>query len=137
MILKWQYRLLLLILPKVFKNASTETSYSDKIFYLKTDDLHTKNAQKQISVEAKRQWKRLKTIRKSYFDKHKEKVILFFYLLLVCFLCIFALLLFFPFSALFCLFEKLLPSCSRTCALTAVLLLLVHFLQCSLLHIHA
>ena len=35
MIFKWEYRMLLLILEKVFKNASIETNNFTKLLYLK------------------------------------------------------------------------------------------------------
>ena len=37
MILKWECRLLILILQQVFENASMKTSYVTKIIYLKKD----------------------------------------------------------------------------------------------------
>lgn len=39
MVIKVEYRLLLLILLKVFKSASMETSYFTNLFYLKDGEL--------------------------------------------------------------------------------------------------
>ena len=64
MILKWEYPLLLLILLKVFKNASMETSYFTKLVYLKKDEFCIQKMDKKISEEPKRHGKKLKGIRK-------------------------------------------------------------------------
>ena len=64
MIPKWEYCLLLLILPKVFKNAIMETCYFTKLLYLKKDDFFMQKVNQKISKEDKRQVRSLKVIRK-------------------------------------------------------------------------
>lgn len=50
-----------------------ETSYFDKIFYLKKDELFILRMHKKISTKTIRQGKRLKAIKENYIDKNKEK----------------------------------------------------------------
>ena len=47
MILKWECCLLLLTLLKVFKNASMETSYFTKMFYLEKDEFCIQRMEKK------------------------------------------------------------------------------------------
>ena len=60
---------------KSLKNASMETTYFIKMFTWKKRVLHTKNEQKEVAIEAKRQEKRLKAIRKNLIDKNKESIL--------------------------------------------------------------
>ena len=53
-----------------------ETSYFDKIFYLKKDELFILRMHKKISTRTIRQGKRLKAIKENYIDKNKEKVMI-------------------------------------------------------------
>ena len=62
--------MLLLILLKVFKSASMETSYFTNLFYLKDGELCIqKMKEKKISKVSKRQGKRLKAIKKNHINK--------------------------------------------------------------------
>ena len=72
--------LLLLLLLKVFKNVSMQTSYFTKMFTEKRRVLHTKNEQKKISKEAKKQEK-LESNQKTILIKIKIKSVLYMQLM--------------------------------------------------------
>ena len=73
MILKWEYRLLLLILQKFSKILLWRLVILLKRFTWKKVSFAYKEWTKTISKEAKRQGKRLKAIRKNHIDKNQEK----------------------------------------------------------------
>ena len=64
---------IVIYLLKVSKNACMETGYFIKILYLKKDESRISRMSKKTNEETKIQQKRLKTIRKVYTDKDKEK----------------------------------------------------------------
>lgn len=61
-ILKWEHHLLLLILFKVYKNASMDTGYFTKMFHLQNDESSLQIMNK--IKEAKRHEQKLKASRK-------------------------------------------------------------------------